>query len=67
MTLVAELRDSVTGEILARAVDGRSGRNTGMWTVTNRVTNTADARRAIRVWARALRDALDEVYGRPTN
>jgi hypothetical protein len=67
MTLVAELRDSVTGEILARAVDGRSGRNTGLWTVTNRVTNTADARRAIRVWARALRDALDEVYGRPTN
>lgn len=67
MTLVAELRDSVTGEILARAVDGRSGRNTGLWTVTNRVTNTADARRAIRVWARALRDALDEMYGRPAS
>lgn len=64
MTLVAELRDSVTGEILARAVDGRSGRNTGFWTITNRVTNTADARRAVRVWARALRDALDEMYGR---
>ena len=64
MTLVAELRDSVTGEILARAVDGRSGRNTGFWTITNRVTNTADARRAIRVWATALREALDEMYGR---
>lgn len=66
MTLVAELRDSVTGEILARAVDGRSGRNTGMVTLTNRVTNTADARRAMRVWARALREALDEMYGRST-
>lgn len=64
MTLVIELRDSVTGEILARAVDARAGRNSGFLTVTNRVTNTADARRAIRVWATALRDALDEMYAR---
>lgn len=67
MTLVAELRDSMTGEILARAVDARSGRNTGTWTVTNRVTNTADARRAIGVWATALRRALDEMYGRASS
>lgn len=64
MTLVAELRDSVTGEILARAVDARSARNSGQLNVTNRVTNTADARRTIRIWAVALRDALDELYGR---
>jgi len=64
MTLVVELRDSVTGEILARAVDGRSGRGTGLWTITNRVTNTADARRALRIWARALREGLDELYSR---
>jgi hypothetical protein len=64
MTLVAELRDSMTGEILARAVDARSGRSAGTWTVTNRVTNTADARRAIQVWATALRRSLDEMYGR---
>jgi len=64
MTLVAELRDSVTGEILARAVDRRSGRSGGTWNVTNSVTNSADARRAIRIWATALREALDEMYGR---
>ncbi len=64
MTLVAELRDSTTGELLARAVDARSGRTSGTWTVTNRVTNTADARRAIQVWATALRRALDDMYGR---
>jgi Protein of unknown function (DUF3313) len=64
MTLVAELRDSVTGEILARAVDTRSGRSSGTWQITNRVTNTADARRAIGVWASALRQGLDELYGR---
>ena len=64
MTLVAELRDSMTGELLARAVDARSGRSSGIMQVTNRVTNTADARRAMGVWATALRQALDEMYGR---
>ena len=61
MTLVLELRDSVTGETLARVVDGQSGRNTGVMTITNRVTNTADARRAIRTWAQALRSGLDSL------
>jgi hypothetical protein len=64
MTLVAELRDSMTGELLARAVDARSARSTGTWNITNRVTNTADARRAMGIWATALRQALDEMYGR---
>ena len=64
MTLVVELRDSVTGELLARAVDTRAGRGTGTWTIANRVTNTADARRAIRVWAVALRQGLDDLYKR---
>ncbi len=64
MTLVAELRDSMTGEILARAVDARSARSSGTWTIANRVTNTADARRAMGIWARALREGLDEMYGR---
>jgi len=43
-------------------VDGRSGRTSGVMTVTNRVTNTADARRNIRIWAQALRTMLDGVY-----
>ena len=66
MTLVAELRDSMTGELLARAVDARGARSSGTWQVTNRVTNTADARRAMGIWATALRQALDEMYGRAT-
>ncbi len=64
MTLVAELRDSVTGEILARVVDAQGGRSAGTWQVTSSVTNNADARRAIGVWASALRRGLDGVYGR---
>jgi hypothetical protein len=62
MTLVLELRDAVSGETLARIVDSRSGRGTGQLTITNRVTNTADARRAIRAWAQTLRGALDSLY-----
>jgi len=62
MTLVLELRDSITGESLARVVDTRSGRNSGLMTITNRVTNSADARRAIRIWAQALRSGLDSLY-----
>ena len=64
MTLVAELRDSVTGEILARVVDAQSGRSTGTWMATSSVTNNADARRAIGVWAAALRQGMDGLYGR---
>lgn len=64
MTLVVELRDSETGTLLARAVDTQTGRGAGMWTITNRVTNTADARRAIGVWASSLRRGLDELYGK---
>ena len=62
--VVRERRRHVTsvGEILARVVDSRSGRGTGALTVTNRVTNTADARRAIRVWAQALRTGLDSLH-----
>jgi hypothetical protein len=62
MTLVLEVRDSVTGETLARVVDGRSARNAGLMTVTNRVTNTADARRIVRTWSQALVAALDSLY-----
>ena len=64
MSLVVELRDSVTGEVLARAVDTQSGRGFGMMTWTNRTTNIADARSAIGIWASALRRGLDELYGR---
>jgi hypothetical protein len=64
MTLVMELRDSVSGELLARAVDRRSSRDTDVWTISNRMTNTAEARRAFRAWAAALRQGLDELARR---
>jgi hypothetical protein len=58
MTLILQLHDSVTGELLARAYDRRNASH-GVWTWTTSVSNTADARRIITNWAKALRSALD--------
>jgi len=64
MTLVAELRDSVTGQLLARAVDTVQGRRTGGFQMATSVTNMADARRALSQWADVLLTGLDDAEGR---
>ncbi len=62
-TLYLELFDSVSGKIIGRAADRRSARRAGgVMTVSNRVTNTAEARRMIRRWAQKFRDFLDTHY-----
>jgi len=62
-TLVLEIRDSVSGAIIARAVDRRvAGDSAGGFTRSNRVMNTAEVRVMIRSWARLLRERLD-TYG----
>ena len=58
MTLIIQLHDSVTGQLLARAYDHRSASG-DLWQWTNSVTNTAEARRIIASWATALRKAWD--------
>lgn len=63
MTLIAELHDSVTGQLLARAYDRRED-NRDMWQWTTSVSNTADARRVIGEWANQLRKALDASRGK---
>ena len=64
MTLIAELHDSVTGQLLARAFDRRAGTGSGTWQWTNSVTNSSEARRVISSWATALRKALDAAHGK---
>jgi hypothetical protein len=59
MTLVAELRDSSSGELLARVLDRRVGRESMRPEFTTRADNVSEARRAARAWAQALRTALD--------
>lgn len=62
-TLLLELFDSMTGDIVGRAIDRRSaGRSGGFATRSNRVTNRTDARREFRVWADKLIEFLDQHY-----
>jgi hypothetical protein len=64
MTLYLEIFDSVTGQILARAIDRQEDRGTGRIQWQNSVTNKAEADRMLRRWASALRERLDEVNGK---
>ncbi len=59
MTLVAELADSETGQVIARVLDRYEARNTGAMRMTNSVTNTQEVRIAAGNWAKILRKALD--------
>lgn len=62
-TLYIELYDSVTGDILARAVDREVARQAGGYmSYSNRVTNRAEARRMLGKWADLLREKLDELH-----
>ena len=60
-TLYIELYDSVSGEILARAVDRKAGRDYGRMEWSTSSSNRAEARRIVRRWAGWLREGLDEV------
>jgi hypothetical protein len=59
MSLVMELVDSQSGQVIARVYDRREARETGTFEVTNSVTNSAEARNAARAWARILRKKLE--------
>ncbi|MBW2274235.1 MAG: DUF3313 family protein [Deltaproteobacteria bacterium] len=70
MTLLLELYDASSGEILARLSDrrealgaghGASG-NAGDLYYSNPATNTAAMRRSFRRWAQILRQRLDELH-----
>lgn len=60
MTLYVELYDSVTGDIIAKAMDRKRDRERGYFQWQTRVTNTATARRFLKSWATTLREGLDE-------
>lgn len=62
-TVFVEMFDSLTGDLLGRAVDRRSARRGGGFAVhANRVSNRAAARREFRVWADTLVEFLDQHY-----
>jgi hypothetical protein len=62
-TVFMELFDSLSGDLLGRALDRQSaGQSRTIATVANRVTNRADARRVFAGWADQLIDFLDRHY-----
>lgn len=60
MTLYMELYDSVSGAMLAKALDRKEDRRTGYFEWQNRVTNRAAANRILKVWANVLKEGLDD-------
>lgn len=62
MTLVAELRDAPTGELIARVVDRKRDPESARFELTTRVDNVAAARRAAAHWATILREQLDAAH-----
>ena len=63
MTLVGELVDSESGQVIARVVDRREAQGTGMMTLTNSVVNRQEASIIAASWARILRKRLDAAHG----
>jgi len=60
MTLYLELYDSVSGHLIAKALDRQEDRQTGYFQWQNRVTNRAAANRILQIWANVLKEGLDE-------
>jgi len=61
MTLYIEIYDSVTGDLIAKAMDRQADTSRrGYYTWANSVTNSAAARRILGGWANILLDALNE-------
>lgn len=60
MTLYLELYDSVSDDLLAKALDRKEDRQTGYFRWQTRITNRAAATRILQVWASVLKEGLDE-------
>jgi hypothetical protein len=60
MTLYLELYDSLSDELIAKALDRNTDRQTGYFRWQNRLSNRAAANRILQVWADVLKEGLDE-------
>ena len=61
MTLIAELTDSGSGQVLARVADRREAASSRIQ-LTNSFVNESEARLIAASWARALKKALDNAH-----
>lgn len=60
-TLVLEVHDAVSGEILTRWVDTREDPDYGYYEWANRVTNIYRAKQMVRIWANRLVEGLEKM------
>lgn len=60
--LYIEFYDSVTGQILARAVDFKRAREWGQFQWATSVSNRREARSLVQRWAKMLVERLDEIH-----
>ncbi|MEM8563396.1 MAG: DUF3313 family protein [Pseudomonadota bacterium] len=67
MTLVLEMLDGTTGQMLVRIVDRYRAPQTSWLQWTNAVTNQAEARRVLSRWAGQLRKGMDQVIRTSAN
>lgn len=63
MTLFAELFDSESGQLLARVIDKREGRDNQMYQLSSSVVKRGELQDIASAWARILRSALDNAHG----
>jgi hypothetical protein len=63
MTLVADLADSTSGQVLARVADQRDAGKEGRMYLVNGKVNEEEARKIAAGWAQILRKALDKAHG----
>jgi hypothetical protein len=59
MTLYLELYDSLTDDLIAKALDRQEDQETAYIRWQNKVTNRAAARRMLQAWADTLKNGLD--------
>ena len=64
MTLYLELYDSMSGDLVGKAMDRQQDRQTGYIRWQNRVSNRAAANRILQLWANVLKQGLDEARNR---
>lgn len=65
-TLYLQLIDSLSGDVIGRGIDRRAARRAGgTLTWSNRVTNSAEARRILGRWADVLVEFLQSHYYQP--
>lgn len=64
MTLILQVSDGATGQLLGRVVDTKQGSDIGRLQWANSVSNSAEAQRIVSKWAKAFRAGLDRVSGK---